>query len=183
MDCRNPSSNVLVCLLPTQPTSLLKGKLMKPHKGTMLVVLLGLLLAVFAIGLAQEQNTQAKREASPSKDSCCCKGDSCEMKESMSNTDKKDGCCGDSCDMKMKESMKNHADEAGCCCGGESCDMKTKEGMKNHASDAGCCCCSAESCEMKKSEGMSSQSSAHDCCCNKMNHKNMQHMKAKQKAA
>jgi hypothetical protein len=185
MDCRNPSLHVVGVSFANTTTSLLKGNQMKPHKGTMLVVLLGLLLNVFAIGLAQEQITQATREAIHSKDSCCCKGDSCEMKEGVSNTDKKDGCCGcgDSCEMTMKEGMKHHADGAGCCCCGESCDMKMKEGMKNHVSDAGCCCCSAESCEMKKSEIMGSQSSAQNCCCSKMNHKNIQQMKTKQKAA
>ena len=132
---------------------------MKPHKGTMLIVLLGLLLAAFVIGLAQNQNTQAKKEAGSSMDSCCCKGDSCEMKEGMSSADKKAGCCG------------------------ESCDMKKDASMKNHPADAGCCCCAAESCDMKTSESMNSQSSADNCCCNKMDHKNMQQMKAKQKAA
>lgn len=156
---------------------------MKPHKITMLVVLLGLLLAVFAICLAQDQNTQAKKEATSPMDSCCCKGDSCEMKEGMSNTAKKDGCCGESCDMKMKESMKNHTEGSGCCCCGESCDMKKDASMKNHAADAKRCCGATESCEMKTSDSMQSQSSGHNCCCNNMDHKNMQHMKAKQKAA
>lgn len=160
---------------------------MKPHKSTILIVLLGLLLAVFAIGVAQSssQTDQAKRsEASPSMDSCCCKGGSCPMKKGASATDTKDGCCccsGSSCDMKMNHSMEKPAGETGdSCCGGDSCDVKMKEKMKNHTGAEACGCCSGDHNAMKTNETMSSQSSAHECCCSmKMKHKNMQHMKMK----
>lgn len=132
---------------------------MKPHKGTLLVVLLGLLLAAFAVSLAQtsSQNMQKKQaEESCSMDSCCCLGDSCPMKEGAVNADAKDGCC---------------------CCDGESCEMKTGD-MKNHAAHEGCCCCKGDSSDPKMKEKMKNHSAGDECCCDmKMKHK------AKQKAA
>jgi hypothetical protein len=115
---------------------------MKPNKSILLVLLMGLLFAIFAVAMAQStsQNTQAKKS-----DTSCCKSDSCPMKDVGAAKDAKDGCCccsGDSCDMKAHDNMKNHAeDNAGCCCcSGDSCDMKTHENMKNHASGQECCC-------------------------------------------
>lgn len=115
---------------------------MKPNKSVLLVLLMGLLFAIFAVAMAQStsQNPQAKKS-----DTSCCKGDSCPMKDAAAAKDGKDGCyccSGDSCDMKAHDNMKNHAqDSAGCCCcSGDSCDMKTHENMKNHASGQECCC-------------------------------------------
>ena len=115
---------------------------MKPNKSILLVLLMGLLFAIFAVAMAQStsQNTQAKKS-----DTSCCKSDSCPMKDVGAAKDAKDGCCccsGDSCDMKAHDNMKNHAEgNAGCCCcSGDSCDMKTHENMKNHASGQECCC-------------------------------------------
>ena len=135
---------------------------MKPNKSILLVLLVGLSLAMFAVAVAQNtsQNTQTKNsEASCcSMDSCCCKGDSCPMKDGVTAKDSKDGCC---------------------CCSGDSCDMTAHDNMKNHAEASDCCCCSGDSCDMKGHENMKSHASGQECCCD-ANHKNS---KAKQKAA
>src|SRR5215203_575517 len=124
---------------------------MKTRKNSILAMLLGLLLAVSAAGMAQDpaQGDQSKKtETCCSMDSCCCNNGSCSMKEEgAAKTDGKDaGCCsGDSCDMKMKDKMKNHADDDHQCCAccGESCDMNMKHDatmkhdMKGHKGD--CC--------------------------------------------
>jgi hypothetical protein len=136
---------VLVCADQRSNDFFMKGRQMKPHKSTVLIVLLGLFLAVFAVGLAQtsSQKKQMKHtEESCSMDSCCCKGDSCPIKEGTTNaTAKEDSCCccaGDSCEMNG-ESMKTDAEHAGCC-NGEPSDPKMKEKMKNHSADGECCC-------------------------------------------
>jgi len=122
---------------------------MKPNKSILLVLLVGLLLAIFVVSMAQStsQNAQAKKGETSccSMDSCCCKGDSCPMKDSATAKHAKDGCCccsGDSCDMKAHDNMKNHAEDNAscCCCDGDSCDMKAHENMKSHASVQECCC-------------------------------------------
>ena len=107
---------------------------MKLHKSTLLIVLLGLLLTVFAVGFAQSPNQtdqKAAEGASCPMDSCCCKGDSCPMKsEGTKNAHAKDACCccsGDSCDVKSKENMKNHS-EMECCR-----DMEMKHDQKKAA--------------------------------------------------
>ena len=106
---------------------------MKLHKSTLLIVLLGLLLTVFAVGFAQsssQTDRKAAAEASCPMDSCCCKGDSCPMKsEGTKNAHAKDACCcsGDSCDAKSKENMKNHSAKGSCC------DMKMKHDKKKAA--------------------------------------------------
>jgi hypothetical protein len=91
---------------------------MKTRKNSMLTMLLGLLLAVSAAGMAQtpaQGDQDKKAEACCSMESCCCNNGSCPMKaEGTTSADAK--ACGDSCD------MKNHADHAGCC--GGSCNMK-----------------------------------------------------------
>ena len=121
---------------------------MKPHKSTIWIVLLGLVLAVFVVGFAQsatQTDQKKKNEASScAMDSCCCKGDSCPMKKegtTVSATDAKDHCCccsGDKCDMKkMNGSMENHSAAMNCSCCGDSCDMKK---MKDHGSAESCCC-------------------------------------------
>jgi hypothetical protein len=153
--------------------SVMKGKQMKPHKSTVLIVLLGLFLAAFAVGLAQtsSQKKHAKHtEESCSMDSCCCKGDSCPIKEGTTNAAaKQDGCCcceGDSCEMKG-ESMKNHAADESCCCrNGDSSELEMKETMKE-----------------KMKEKMKNHSASDECCCNmKEKHKDSKHQ-MKQKAA
>lgn len=115
---------------------------MKRNRGPIWALLIMIVLAVFAIAVAQDpnQSNQKKQDgaASCSMDSCCCKGDSCPLeKEGAATAKNEHDCCGgdDSCDMK-----KNHADSSACCCGSESCDMKAKESMKNHKSDGECCC-------------------------------------------
>jgi hypothetical protein len=119
---------------------------MKPNKSILLVLLVGLLLALFAVAMAQNKSqSPTKSEASCcSMDPCCCNSDSCPMKDGATASDAKDGCCccsGDSCDMKAHDKMKNHAEGSGCCCcSGDSCDMKDHENMKNHASGKECCC-------------------------------------------
>ena len=112
---------------------------MKPRKSTILVMLLGLLLLAFAIGVAQtpSQGDQKKKaDACCAMDSCCCSGDSCSaMKEDgAATTDKaKADCCkGDSCKMGKKD--MNHADGHECCgCCADSCDMNMKaDGTMKH---------------------------------------------------
>ena len=146
---------------------LLKGKAMKFQKSTLLVLLLTFFLAAFAVALAQtsSQSTQkTQTEESCSMDSCCCKGDSCPMKEGTASADAKDGCC---------------------CCDGDSCEMKTGD-MKNHAAHGGCGCCGADSSDPKKTEmkeKMKNHSTSDECCCDmKMKHKDAKH-KVKDKAA
>ena len=113
---------------------------MKPNKSILLVLLVGLLFAI--VGVAVAQNTSQNIQTKKSEESCCCKSDSCPMKDGATATDAKNGCCGDSCDMKSQDNMKNHT-EAGagcCCCSGDSCDMKAHDNMKSHASGQECCC-------------------------------------------
>ena len=64
---------------------------MRPHKSTILITLLGLLLVAFVAVMAQqtpqqtgEQKKQA--EACCAMESCCCKGDSCSMKQEGAET-------------------------------------------------------------------------------------------------
>lgn len=83
---------------------------MKNLKGFAMGLVLGLGLALSSVGLAQNatQNDQKKAESCCAIASCCCKGDSCSMKEHAN-----------------KDHMKTHSAEEGCCCcGGDSCDMK-----------------------------------------------------------
>ena len=107
---------------------------MKPNKSILLLLLVGLLLALFAVSMAQNtsQNPQAKKSevSCSSMDSCCCKGDSCPMKDGATAKDGKDGCCccsGDSCDMKAHDNMKSHASGQECCCDGTQKDSKAKQ--------------------------------------------------------
>jgi hypothetical protein len=141
---------------------------MKPRKITILVMLLGLLLLAFAVGVAQtpSQGDQNKKpDACCAMDSCCCSGDSCSLKQDGSaTTDAKpdvaarpDCCKGDSCKMHKKD--MNHADGHECCgCCADSCDMDMKadgtmkhdmkdmkHDMKGHKGD----CCKAKSKEAK----------------------------------
>ena len=82
---------------------------MKNFKGFASGLVLGLGLAVSSIGFAQNATQTADQtkeaESCCAMTSCCCKGDSCDMKKrDAKNHAAKDGCC--------------------CCCGGDSCDMK-----------------------------------------------------------
>ena len=88
---------------------------MKNFKGFTLGLVLGLGLAISSIGFAQgvTQNEPKKEmDSCCAMTSCCCKGDSCSMKEHAN-----------------KEHMKGDATNAGhcCCCGADSCDMKKHE--------------------------------------------------------
>jgi hypothetical protein len=87
---------------------------------------LGLVLALSAVAFGQNGSAGNgdKKESCCAMTSCCCKGDSCSMKEGKEGKDgkagaehscckgdksaaKKDGrCCGDSCDMKDMKDMK-----------------------------------------------------------------------------
>ena len=102
---------------------------MKTRKNTVLIMLLALLLTAFAVAMAQTpaQGDQKKSEACCSMESCCCNGDSCEMKAK----DGKDhaGCCGDSCQMK-KHDTKDHGAK------GECCKIKQKDKTKQKAAKA-----------------------------------------------
>jgi len=91
---------------------------MKSIKGFTMGLMLGLALALSSIAFAQnatQNDPNKKTESCCAMASCCCKGDSCPMK------DGKDGSCckGD------KSAAKK---DGGCCCCGDSCNMK---GMKD----------------------------------------------------
>lgn len=83
---------------------------MKNFKGFALGLVLGLGLAFSSLGFAQNA---AQPDQKNEKESCCAMASCC--------------CKGDSCDMKMKHDAKEHSATGGCCCcGGDSCDMKVK---------------------------------------------------------
>jgi len=131
---------------------------MKPHKSTILIMLLGLLLVAFVAVMAQtpqQTGEQKKPAAEASMESCCCKGDSCPMKkEGAEAGEMKDGCCGDSCKLhhanaknnnnetakSNNENAKNDSSAHEDCCA-ESCDMSKhdKHDMKTHSPDGSCC--------------------------------------------
>ena len=96
---------------------------MKNFKGFAFGLVLGLGLAISSLGFAQTvTQTDQKKEPhscslmSAGSSGCCCKGDSCSMKEHAN-----------------KDHMKTHAAAGGhcCCCGAESCDMKMTHEMKD----------------------------------------------------
>jgi len=88
---------------------------MKNFKGFSLGLVLGIGLALSSLAFAQNTTqTDVKKEAESccAMTSCCCKGDSCDMKAHKEHATKHEGCCccGDSCDMKahdMKEQPKS----------------------------------------------------------------------------
>ena len=93
---------------------------MKPRKSTILVALLALLLAAFAIGVAQgTTQTDQKKKA----DSCCAEGANCCAEGSCKDEAK--SCCkeGAECCKEGAECCKKHE---GCC--GESCELNHKDG-------------------------------------------------------
>ena len=98
---------------------------MKPNKSILLVLLVGLLFAI--VGVAVAQNTSQNPQTKKSEESCCCKSDSCPMKDGATATDAKNGCCGDSCDMKAHDNMKSHASGQECCCDSKHKNSKAKQ--------------------------------------------------------
>lgn len=132
---------------------------MRPHKSTILIALVALLLTAFVAVMAQQpsgQSTDQKKAAAES----CCKDGSCPMMKkegATANADAKHDCCGDSCDMKKEGTTANAdakpasadaatagADMKHDCCG-DSCDMANhakhdaKHDKKMHAADGSCC--------------------------------------------
>jgi hypothetical protein len=86
---------------------------MKNFRGFAMGLVLGLGLAVSGLAFAQNTTQNDQKNESCCAMACCCKGDSCSMKD-------------------HKEHAANHA--GCCCCGGDSCDMKaheTKDKPKN----------------------------------------------------
>jgi hypothetical protein len=82
---------------------------MKNFKGFAFGLVLGVGLAVSSLGFAQNgAPTDQKKGA----ESCCAMASCC--------------CKGDSCDLKMEPGAKEHSGGC-CCCGGDSCDMKKHE--------------------------------------------------------
>ena len=104
---------------------------MKPRKITILVMLLGLLLLAFAVGVAQtpSQGDQKKKTESCCAMESCCNGESCEMKkDGTANSEGKESCCdGESCNMKMKHDAKKHDKDAKADC----CNIKNKKSKKS----------------------------------------------------
>ena len=134
---------------------------MRPHKSTILIMLLGLLLVAFAAVMAQtpQQTGEQKKPADAAMESCC-KGDSCSMKKEGADTgEAKEDCCADSCKHHQENANKNSNDTAKpkpenakgdaaghpeCC--GESCDMSKHDmanhenhDKKGHSADGSCC--------------------------------------------
>ena len=81
---------------------------MKPRKNTVLIMILALVLTAFATATAQTpaQGDQKKTETCCSMQSCCCNGDSCEMKK---HDAKNHGEKGDCCKVKSKDKAKQKA--------------------------------------------------------------------------
>jgi len=82
---------------------------MRNFKGFGLGLVLGIGLAISGLGFAQNADQKTKSESCCAMASCCCKGDSCDMKEHKDHASMKGGCCccgGDSCDMKMHETQE-----------------------------------------------------------------------------
>lgn len=131
---------------------------MKTHKSTILITLIALLLAAFAVAMAQQgpTPTDQKKQAETccAMETCCCNGGSCPMKKDGTATaEAKEGCCcsGDSCDMNKESMNKNHPEgqEGDGCCSGDSCDMSkhaqhankmhAQHDKKTHSADGSCC--------------------------------------------
>ena len=101
---------------------------MKPHKNTILILLLGLLLVAFAVVTAQtpSQGEQKKNaEACCSMESCCHDG-SCEMKKEGTAKTEGGSCCSDSCDMEKHDAKMKHNKDGKADC----CNIKNKKNKK-----------------------------------------------------
>jgi len=87
---------------------------MKPRKNFILTMLLGLTLVASATGMAQtpaQGDQKEKTHACCSMDTCCCNGDSCEMK--AKNDTAKDGTKKESgCNMKHKNTKEKAKQKA-----------------------------------------------------------------------
>lgn len=112
---------------------------MKPRKTTLLIALIALILAAFAVGMAQgPTQTDQKKKA----ESCCAEGAKCCAEGSCKEHENKEGenkdgakkehadCCGDSCELDDARSgdtakAKHKHGE-----GGECCKAKQKEKSK-----------------------------------------------------
>lgn len=135
---------------------------MRPHKSTILIALVALLLSAFVAVMAQQpaQTPAQGADLKKAAESDCCKDGSCPMKKKEGATanadaapasaDAKHDCCGDSCDMKKDGANANadgataNADAKHDCCSGDSCDMANhakdaKHDKKVHAADGSCC--------------------------------------------
>ena len=133
---------------------------MRPHKSTILIALVALLLTALVAVMAQTPAQDPAKSADKKAESCCKDGSCPMMKKEGATTgaDMKHDCCGDSCNMK-KEGAENgngaaasadmkSADMKHDCCG-DSCDMANhaKHDMSNkdakhdmkHAADGSCC--------------------------------------------
>ena len=112
---------------------------MKPRKTTLLVALVALILAAFAIGMAQG-TTQTDQKK---KDSCCAEGAKCA--EGAESCKEGESCCkeGAECCKEGAECCK----KAESCCSGESCEMHHATGdaakgdaKAKHKHGEGDCC-------------------------------------------
>ena len=84
---------------------------MKSLRKILPALALGMGLALSGASFAQNANDQKAESCCASE--CCCKGDSCSMKEGH------------------KDHAKNHQAKDGCCCcGSDSCDMNMKDGKE-----------------------------------------------------
>lgn len=130
---------------------------MRPHKSSILIALVVLLLTAFVAVMAQTPaqsgDQKMKTESCCAMDSCCCNDGSCPMMKNEGTTanadattasaDVKHDCCADSCNMNKDGATENSANAADCCSSG-SCDMAhhakhAKHDKKTHAADGSCC--------------------------------------------
>ena len=149
---------------------------MRPHKSTILIMLLGMLLVAFAAVMAQQPAPQTPQQSPQSADKkkpaeateSCCKEGSCAMKKEGADTaEAKEDCCGDSCKLhhenarhdatgasakhdpaKHDPAKHDSAKHEGCC--GESCDMAKHENHDNKTHKADGSCCKAKQKDAKK---------------------------------
>ena len=142
---------------------------MRPHKSTILIALVALLLTAFVAVMAQQPSGQSSDQKKAAAESCC-KDGSCPMMKKEGATanadakpasaDAKHDCCGDSCDMK-KEGTTADAKPAGAdtatasadvkhdCCG-DSCDMANHAKHATHDKKMDGSCCKAKSKDAKQ---------------------------------
>lgn len=135
---------------------------MRPHKSTILIALVALLLTAFVAVMAQQTPAQdsAKRGDQKTTESCCGNSGSCPMMkegktanadgtssaDGTASAEAKHDCCGDSCDMKKEGATANAAGTASAdakhdCCG-DSCDMANHakhDKSDKKAADGSCC--------------------------------------------